>query len=391
MMQQRARLVLADGTLFEGFSVGVPGFAVGEVVFNTAMTGYQEIFSDPSYAHQLITLTMPHVGNTGCNDEDLESSQIWAAGLILRNFSNNCSHFRAQYTLADWLRQQNKVAIAGIDTRALTQHLRDYGVMSGCISTLDEPIAVTQKRASELQLMTGRNLTQVVTCKTTQSWEEGRGYWNRTNQNKQVNLNNNVTAGKHYHVVVYDFGVKHSILRILYDYGCQVTVVPADTLPEKVMELNPDGVVFSNGPGDPAACKQAIESARYFLNNNMPLYGICLGFQILALACGAQIIKMKLGHHGSNHPVLESGPGLQQKVVITSQNHGFAVDESTLPKYLSVTHRSLFDNSLQGIMHLEKPAFGFQGHPEASPGPHDIEDLFGRFIDKMRIKKSKGV
>jgi carbamoyl-phosphate synthase small subunit len=378
MDEQRACLVLADGMRYEGISVGYPGNAVGEVVFNTAMTGYQEIISDPSYADQLITLTMPHVGNTGCNFEDLESSRIWASGLIVRDLTRGEKHFRLQYHVFEWLQQQKIVAISGIDTRALTHHLRDYGAMAGCISTSDESYSDVLQRARDFPSMSGINLANKVSCKHAQSWSKGRETWQLVDKNRSLQELN----PQRYHVVVYDFGVKHTILRILYDKGCKVTLVPAQTNFSEVLAINPDGIVLSNGPGDPSACIQAIDATRQFIEAGIPLYGICLGFQILAIASGAHVVKMKFGHHGANHPVIAVRE--EKRVYITSQNHGFSVEEGSLPKELMITHRSLFDGSLQGIMHREKPAFGFQGHPEASPGPHDIESMFDLFLKNTK-------
>lgn len=367
-----ARLVLADGSIFEGISVGVSGRAVGELVFNTGMTGYQEILTDPSYAHQIVMLTTAHVGNTGCNQDDMESSRAWASGLVLQHDISLSSNYRAEMTLPDWLKKHDVVAIAGVDTRALTHHVREHGAIAACIVTdttdTEEAFAVAQACSG----LAGVDLARVVSRKTVERWHAGQGTWALESKPER------------FHVVVYDFGVKHSILRRLRDKGCHITLVPAQTSAAEVIDMNPDGVLLSNGPGDPAACDYAIQATRELLEHGIPLFGICLGFQILGLACGAQAIKMKFGHHGSNHPVAElAEPGKKQRVFITSQNHGFALDEASLPDCLRVTHRSLFDESLQGMIHLSKPAFGFQGHPEAGPGPHDAACLFNYFIELM--------
>lgn len=370
MIHKPAILVLADGTSYEGISVGANGNCVGELVFNTSMTGYQEMLTDPSYARQIITLTTAHVGNTGCNVEDMESNKIWAAGLVMRDCSVLHSNYRADQSLPDWLIKNNIVAIAGIDTRDLTIKLREQGTIGACISTyVNEPDNALHlaKSFSGLQ---GVDLALEVSRKMSERWHEGQGQWGLSSQPHQ------------FHVVAYDFGVKHNILRILYDKGCHLTIVPANTPASEVLAMNPDGVFLSNGPGDPQACDYAIQATREFLDHNIPLFGICLGFQILALACGGITKKMKFGHHGANHPVVEI-PG-KKRVFITSQNHGFAVEEESLPECLQVTHRSLFDESLQGIKHTTKPAYGFQGHPEASPGPHDIEIIFNEFVQMMK-------
>ncbi len=364
-----AILVLEDGSIYEGVSLGAEGESVGELVFNTSMTGYQEMLTDPSYAKQIITLTTAHVGNTGCNVEDNESSRVWAKGLVIRNHSLVSSSYRQDTSLDAWLKNHNVVAISGIDTRALTLKLRDKGAMAACITTDVKNPSKALKAAQSFTGLEGLDLAKEVTRQTIERWHEGRGEW-----------------GSHaipqtYHVVAYDFGIKHQILRILYDKGCYVTLVPATTPAEEVMEMEPNGVFLSNGPGDPAACSYAIHATKTFLKAEIPIFGICLGFQILALASGAKSIKMKFGHHGANHPVIETQG--KERVFITSQNHGFQVDESSLPSHLLVTHRSLFDNSLQGIKHQTKPAFGFQGHPEASPGPHDSTLIFDQFIQLM--------
>lgn len=371
MNNSPAILVLNDGTIYEGFSVGAEGESVGELVFNTAMTGYQEMLTDPSYTRQIITLTTAHVGNTGCTSEDMESSKIWAAGLVMRNYSTTHSNYRAESSLSDWLKKNGVVAIAGIDTRALTLKLRAQGALGACISTyVDEPQKAL-KKAKSFPGLQGMDLALEVSRQTSERWHEGQGEWRCSASQPQQ-----------FHIVAYDFGVKNTILKILTDKGCYITLVPAKTPASEVLAMNPDGVFLSNGPGDPQACDYAIQATKELLEHNIPIFGICLGFQILALACGAVTQKMKFGHHGANHPVIETLG--KKRVFITSQNHGFAVDEDSLPDCLQVTHRSLFDNSLQGIKHKKKPAFGFQGHPESSPGPHDIEVLFNEFIQLMK-------
>lgn len=371
MINKPAILVLADGTTYEGISVGATGDSVGELVFNTSMTGYQEMLTDPSYARQIITLTAPHIGNTGCNAEDMESNKVWAAGLVIRDCAIMHSNHRAEQSLPDWLKKHGVIAIAGIDTRDLTLRLRDGGAMGACISTqVNEPQQALAK-AQSFKGLQGMDLAQEVSRQAIERWHEGQGQWSGAK-----------SLPHKFHVVAYDFGVKHNILRILHDLGCHLTVVPARTSAAEVIAMNPNGVFLSNGPGDPEACDYAINATREFLANNIPLFGICLGFQILALACDGTTKKMKFGHHGANHPVVETQGN--KRVFITSQNHGFAVDETSLPACLEVTHRSLFDGSLQGVKHRTKPAFGFQGHPEASPGPHDIEVIFNEFIQLMK-------
>lgn len=369
MQKKPAILVLADGSVFEGFSVGADGLGVGELVFNTAMTGYQEMLTDPSYFNQILMFTTAHIGNTGCNLDDMESSKAWAAGVVMRDCATSYSNHRAQESLPDWLVKQGVVAISGVDTRALTRKIRDSGALGACIATdinqRDQAHALAQSAA---QLAEG-DLAKLVSRQTIERWHEGRGDW--CTESKSLR----------HHVVAYDFGVKHTILRILHDLGCHLTIVPAETPASEVLALNPKGVFLSNGPGDPKACSYAIEAIQKLLEARIPLFGICLGFQLLALACGARSTKMKFGHHGANHPVIEVDS--PQRVFITSQNHGFAIDEASLPDCLQVTHRSLFDKSLQGIRHKERLAFGFQGHPEASPGPHDIEVIFKQFITSM--------
>jgi carbamoyl-phosphate synthase small subunit len=369
---QPAILALEDGTVFEGDSVGAPGLAVGEVVFNTAMTGYQEIVTDPSYARQLVTLTCPHVGNTGCNDADDESRQAWASGLIVRDVPRRPSNWRSQVALPEWLRARGVVAISGIDTRKLTRLLRDRGAQNGALvagDSIDVDAAI--EAARKFPGLKGMDLAKEVCVRESYRWSEGR-----------LDLDRNAFAagGGRFHVVAYDFGVKTNILRMLAERGCDLTVVPAQTPASEVFALQPDGVFLSNGPGDPAPCDYAIAATREFVARKLPLYGICLGHQILGLALGATTVKMKFGHHGANHPVIDVDSG---RVLITSQNHGFAVDEATLPANARVTHRSLFDGSNQGIALTDAPAFSFQGHPEASPGPHDVAYLFDRFIASM--------
>lgn len=367
-----ALLALADGSLFHGVSIGIEGSTVGEVVFNTAMTGYQEILTDPSYREQIVTLTYPHIGNVGVNPEDGESEKTQLAGLIIREVPRPPSNFRSTQPFSDYLREQKVVAIAGIDTRRLTRILRDKGAQNGCIVAgfIDEKAAL--KQAQAWPGLKGMDLAKVVTTAAPYAWT--RGSWEL-----KTNAEPELLGGKH-RVVVYDFGVKRNILRMLADRGCKVTVVPAKTSAAEVFAMKPDGVMLSNGPGDPEPCDYAIAAAREFLAAKLPTFGICLGHQILGLAAGAKTLKMKFGHHGANHPVqdLESG-----RVLITSQNHGFAVDETTLPANAVVTHRSLFDGSNQGLRLLDAPAFSFQGHPEASPGPHDVSYLFDRFVSMM--------
>jgi carbamoyl-phosphate synthase small subunit len=370
MIAKPAILVLADGTSYEGISVGADGDCVGELVFNTSMTGYQEMLTDPSYARQIITLTTAHVGNTGCNTEDMESNKVWAAGLVMRDCAILHSNYRAEQSLSEWLKKNNVVAIAGLDTRDLTLRLREHGALGACISTNTAEPELALKKAKSFSGLQGMDLALEVSRQTIERWHEGQGVWGNNSKPNQ------------FHVVAYDFGVKHNILRILYDKGCHITLVPANTSASDVLAMNPNGVFLSNGPGDPQACDYAIKATQEFLTHNVPVFGICLGFQILALACGGITQKMKFGHHGSNHPVVETQGN--KRVYITSQNHGFSVDEDSLPDTLEITHRSLFDNSLQGIRHKTKPAFGFQGHPEASPGPHDIDLIFNEFILSMK-------
>ena len=373
-----AILVLRDGTVFRGTSIGAEGLTAGEVVFNTAMTGYQEILTDPSYCRQIVTLTYPHIGNTGANAEDVEADRIHAAGLVIRDCPVLASNWRQTWTLPEYLKREGIVAIADIDTRKLTRILRDKGAQDGCImaGAIDEAAAL--EAARDFPGLMGMDLARVVTCKKTYQWDEGpwalgRGYTKR--------------EGSRFHVVAYDFGVKRNILRKLVARGCKVTVVPAETPAEEALGLAPHGILLANGPGDPAPCDYAIRAIRTFLGVGVPLFGICLGHQLLGLAAGAKTVKMKFGHHGANHPVqdLESG-----RVMITSQNHGFAVDPATLPGNARMTHVSLFDGSLQGFALTDRPAFCFQGHPEASPGPHDVDYLFDRFSALMEKSNGQG-
>ncbi len=370
-----AILVLADGTLFKGVAIGATGHTVGEVVFNTAMTGYQEILTDPSYTKQIVTLTYPHIGNVGANSEDTESRAVFASGLIIRDLPLLHSNFRAEESLSGYLQRHNVVAIADIDTRRLTRILRERGAQAGCIMAGDIDEARALELARGFGSMAGQDLAKVVSCDesyqwNTREWRLGKGY---TQQ-----------AQHDFHVVAYDFGVKHNILRMLAERGCKLTVVPAQTPAADVLALNPDGVFLSNGPGDPEPCDYAIDAIRAILETRKPVFGICLGHQLLGLATGARTSKMKFGHHGANHPVQDLDTG---RVMITSQNHGFQVDESTLPANVRVTHRSLFDQTVQGIALTDRPAFSFQGHPEASPGPEDVAYLFDRFIKAMREAK----
>lgn len=374
-MTHSALLVLADGTVFRGVSFGAKGVAVGEVVFNTSMTGYQEILTDPSYSKQIVTLTYPHIGNYGCNSEDEESSAVHPQGLVIRDLPLLVSNFRSEMSLSDYLVKNNVVGICDIDTRKLTRLLREKGAQSGCIMTTDDlDEAKALKLAQEFPGLKGMDLAKVVTCDKPYEWTEG--VWKLGQGHKQQNA-----ADLPYHVVAYDFGAKRNILRMLAERGCRLTVVPANTPASEVLAMNPDGIFLSNGPGDPEPCDYAQEAIRTFLDKGVPLFGICLGHQLLGLASGAKTIKMKLGHHGANHPVKDLE---NNTVMITSQNHGFAVDAQTLPSCLKVTHISLFDGTVQGIARTDKPAFSFQGHPEASPGPHDAASLFDHFIDLIK-------
>ena len=372
-MSVTAVLALADGTIFRGQSIGAKGNTTGEVVFNTALTGYQEILTDPSYARQIVTLTVPHIGNTGTTPEDLEAAQIYPAGLVIRDLAILSSNWRSNESLSEFLERGRVVAIAGVDTRKLTRVLREKGAQAGCIMTgeqVDEAAAV--KLARKFPGLKGMDLAKVVTTKRSFQWNEG-SVW-------PENSRAPIRSHQRMHVAAYDFGIKRNILRVLADFGCRVTVVPAQTSAEEVIALNPDGVFLSNGPGDPEPCDYAINATRKLLDTDLPVFGICLGHQILGLATGARTLKMKFGHHGANHPVQDLDSG---RVFITSQNHGFAVDESTLPPNVRATHRSLFDGTLQGIALKDRAAFSFQGHPEASPGPHDLKPLFERFNHLM--------
>lgn len=382
-----AILALADGTIFQGVSIGVPGWRSGEVVFNTAMTGYQEILTDPSYASQIVTLTYPHIGNTGVNIEDIEAQQLHAAGLVIKDLPLLASNFRMQHTLGEYLQATNTVAIAGIDTRKLTRILREKGAQAGCIiasaasdSTHKSPTTHDVNQLTKQALeharhfpgLAGMDLAKVVSTSTPYIWEEtawrqGQGYGRLTRPQ--------------YHVVAFDFGIKRNILRLLAQRGCRITILPAQSSAKEALALQPDGIFLSNGPGDPEPCDYAIKATRTLINQGIPTFGICLGHQIMALASGARTLKMKFGHHGANHPVKDLDDG---RVVITSQNHGFAVDGAHLPNNLRTTHLSLFDGSLQGLARTDRPAFSFQGHPEASPGPHDVAYLFDRFIALMQ-------
>ena len=379
-MKHTALLALEDGSLFHGRSIGTDGNARGEVVFNTAITGYQEIITDPSYCQQIVTLTQPHIGIVGVNAEDDESGSIKLAGLVIRDLPVQTSSWRSEQTLDTYLRAHHIVAIADIDTRRLTRILRDKGAQNGCIvagENIDEAVAL--KQAGAFPGLKGMDLAQVVTTKEKYDWHQGCWDSNLGLPERAANAN------KHWHVIAYDFGVKRNILRILSDLDCRLTVVPAKTPASEVLKEKPDGVFLSNGPGDPDPCDYAISAIQAFLAAKIPTFGICLGHQLLALAMGAQTIKMKCGHHGANHPVQDLR---SKQVMITSQNHGFAVDNDTLPEHLEETHRSLFDGTLQGIHHTALPAFGFQGHPEASPGPHDVMPLFEHFIELMKINKA---
>jgi len=374
-----ALLALEDGSVFHGYAVGATGETVGEVVFNTAMTGYQEILTDPSYAKQLVTLTYPHIGNTGVNVEDEESASVHAAGLIVRDVPRRASNWRSTESLTDYLKRHGIVALAGIDTRRLTRILRDKGALNGCIvagEQIDVEDALAKARA--FPGLNGMDLAKVVSVGESYQWNEGVYDLDRTAFNQ---------PSKRFKVVAYDYGVKYNILRLLAEQGCDITVVPAQTPAGDVLAMKPDGVFLSNGPGDPAACDYAVEATKQFLDAKIPLFGICLGHQIMGLALGAKTLKMKFGHHGANHPVKDLDDG---RVLITSQNHGFAVDPATLPANVRVTHTSLFDGSLQGFALTDRPAFCFQGHPEASPGPHEMSYLFDRFAALMQEARTNG-
>ncbi len=369
---QAAILVLQDGTIFKGRSIGAEGYSTGEVVFNTSMTGYQEILTDPSYARQIINFTNPHIGNTGTNTEDEESSKIWANGLVIRDLPLLLSNFRSEKTLDEYLKEKNVLGIANIDTRKLTRILREKGSLSGCIMAGDVDEKIALKMAREFIGLEGVDLAKEVTIASKSKWTEGT--WG-------LNLGYQSLNAAIYKVVVYDFGIKRNILRMLVDRGAELIIVPAETPASEVLDMNPDGVFLSNGPGDPQPCTYAIEAIKQILETNIPIFGICLGHQLLALASGAKILKMKFGHHGANHPVKDVET---KKVMITSQNHGFSIDKSTIPGNLCITHLSLFDGSIQGVQRTDKPAFGFQGHPEASPGPHDTAPLFDHFFELIK-------
>ena len=369
-----AILALADGTIFRGVSIGAPGHTVAEVVFNTAMTGYQEILTDPSYSGQIVTLTYPHIGNTGVNAEDVEANRVYAAGLVVRDCPARVSNFRSTQSLPEYLSEQGIVAISGIDTRKLTRILREKGAQGACIfvgSDADRAVELARGFAG----MAGQDLAKVVSIKDSTTWTQGT--W-------QLGEGYTQPDQSRFHVVAYDFGIKSNILRLLADRGCRLTLVPAETSAEEVLKLNPDGVFLSNGPGDPEPCDYAIDATRVFLDKKLPVFGICLGHQIMGLAVGGKTLKMKTGHHGANHPVQDLA---SKRVFITSQNHGFAVNAASLPANARVTHVSLFDGTLQGFELTDRPAFCFQGHPEASPGPHDILELFDKFISLMSGQK----
>jgi carbamoyl-phosphate synthase small subunit len=375
-----AILALEDGSVFKGLAIGAQGTSVGEVVFNTAMSGYQEILTDPSYARQIVTLTYPHIGNTGTNAEDEESNGIWAAGLVIRDLPLLASNYRNEQNLSDYLKSHNIVAIADIDTRRLTRILREKGALNGCLvagQNIDEAQALEQARA--FGGLKGMDLAKEVSSEKSYPWRQGSWEWDKGYTERP-------DADLPWHVVAYDFGVKRNILRMLVDRGCRLTVVPAQTPAAEVLAMNPDGIFLSNGPGDPEPCTYAVAAIQSILETDIPVFGICLGHQLLGLASGAGTVKMKFGHHGANHPVQNLDDGT---VLITSQNHGFAVDEHTLPDNLRVSHKSLFDGSLQGIHRTDKAAFSFQGHPESSPGPHDAAPLFNHFIDLIAARAEK--
>jgi len=386
---QSAILILEDGTVFEGQSVGAHGLSIGEVVFNTAMTGYQEIVTDPSYARQLVTLTYPHIGNTGCTDQDDEAGKVWSAGLIVRDVPRRPSSWRSQVPLQDWLKARGVIAISGIDTRKLTRILREHGAQNGALMAGQIDVEQALEAARKFPGLKGMDLAKVVSTQQAYTWSEGQL---DLDTNKFVGLGAKrieksadgcvgSRAGRTYKVVAYDYGVKRNILRMLAERGCEVTVVPAQTPAAEVLALKPDGVFLSNGPGDPQPCDYAIAAIKELVEKKIPIFGICLGHQLLALAAGARTVKMGHGHHGANHPVIDLDTG---RVMITSQNHGFAVDQASVPANVRVTHRSLFDGTNQGIELTDAPAFSFQGHPEASPGPKDVSPLFDRFVSLMR-------
>jgi len=369
-----ALLALADGTVFQGRAIGALGASTGEVVFNTAMSGYQEILTDPSYCRQIVTLTYPHIGNTGVNPEDWEAKTIHAAGLVIRDLPQVASNWRSKQDLGSYLREQKVVAIADLDTRKLTRLLREKGAQNGCVMAGEVSAEAAVKAARAAPSMSGLDLARVVSCDHAYEWNEST--W-------ALDAGYRPGGSARFHVVAYDFGVKHNILRMLAERGCRVTVVPAETPAAEVVARRPDGVFLSNGPGDPEPCTYAIAAIRELVNSGLPTFGICLGHQLLGLASGARTVKMKFGHHGANHPVQDRDTG---QVLITSQNHGFAVDAATLPANLRVTHVSLFDGTLQGVARTDRPAFSFQGHPEASPGPHDLAYLFDRFVKLMEAR-----
>ncbi|MFC4159635.1 glutamine-hydrolyzing carbamoyl-phosphate synthase small subunit [Chitinimonas lacunae] len=376
--RSQALLALADGTLFHGSSIGADGHTVGEVVFNTAMTGYQEILTDPSYCKQLVTLTYPHIGNVGVNKDDMESRGVFAAGLIIRDLPLRVSNFRAEESLDAYLVRNGTVAIADIDTRRLTRLLREKGAQPGCIMAGEIDAERAIELARSFGSMAGQDLARVVSCQEPYLWRTRE--W-------RLGLGSSTQTQTRFNVVAYDFGVKRNILRMLAERGCHLTVVPAETPAEEVLAMKPDGVFLSNGPGDPEPCDYAVAAIRTYLERSLPLFGICLGHQLLGLAVGGRTSKMKFGHHGANHPVQDLD---DRRVLITSQNHGFQVDETSLPANVRITHRSLFDGTVQGIALTDRPAFSFQGHPEASPGPHDVGYLFDRFIKSMEAAKREG-
>ncbi|MCZ6578313.1 MAG: glutamine-hydrolyzing carbamoyl-phosphate synthase small subunit [Gammaproteobacteria bacterium] len=379
-MPKSAILALQDGTIFEGTSIGIDGITSGEVVFNTSMTGYQEILTDPSYCRQIITLTYPHIGNTGVNDEDEEATSIHASGLIIRDLPLLTSNWRNQGSLKQYLARRDVIAIADIDTRKLTRLLRDQGAQNGAIMAGDEcSVEKALEAARSFPGLVGMDLAKVVSTLIPYDWS----YSSWSLQSGYVQKNNDL-----YHIVAYDYGIKKNILCMLVDRGARVTVVPAQTPAQAVLDMRPQGVFLSNGPGDPEPCDYAIEAIAKILQTGIPIFGICLGYQLLALACGAKTMKMKFGHHGANHPVQNLDTG---EVMITSQNHGFAVDQKSLPANLRATHKSLFDGSLQAVQHSDKPAFGFQGHPEGSPGPHDVAHLFDHFIELVKAATDTAV
>ena len=380
-MTTPAYLVLEDGTVYTGTSVGSHGSTEGEVVFNTSITGYQEILTDPSYRKQIVTLTYPHIGNVGVTTEDCESTQVHAAGLVIRDLPRLHSSWRAEQSLEDYLKANHIVAIADIDTRSLTRRLREKGALNGVIATGDVDLDALLQQAKGFSGLKGMDLAQEVTTDSSYAWDQVS--WSLEASNAAVEPK--AAVEKKFKVVALDFGVKHNILRILVDLGCELQIVPAKTSYAKIVAMAPDGVFLSNGPGDPEPCDYAITLIRQLIENKVPSFGICLGHQLFALAAGAKTVKMKFGHHGANHPVKDIETG---QVMISSQNHGFAVDEESLPDCLVATHRSLFDGSLQGIRHLDAPAYGFQGHPEASPGPHDVRGLFVSFIQAMSSRSN---